>query len=326
METIRMYLDNMFSALPTTAQMTEIKNNILSNMEEKYNELKAAGKSENEAIGIVISEFGNIDELVSELGIKREEETENYPMISKEETYSYIAVKKTCGLQIGFGVFLCILAPASLILFNQLFEDGVFGPKLMNDTGSVLSLIPLFLLVAVAVGIFIFSGMNFEKYKHIENGVTLPVGVKAEIQKMYDNFNRTYFISVIAGVCIIILSPVALFLTSLNDNMSSYGVVIMLGIVAVAVYNFIYFGCIRESYSRLLRIGDYAPTKPQRKEDKVIGAVASIVWPLAFSIFLFCGFVYDLWGKAWVVFPITGVLFGMFCAAYSIITSNTEHK
>lgn len=325
METIRMYLDNMFSALPKTAQMTEIKNNILSNMEEKYNELKAAGKSENEAIGIVISEFGNIDELVSELGIKREEETESHPMISKEEAYSYIAVKKTGGLQIGLGVFLCILAPASLILLNRLFKDGVFGTKLMNHTGSVLSLIPLFLLVAVAVGIFIFSGMNLEKYKYIENGVTLPIGVKAEIQKMHDNFSRTYLISVIAGVCIIILSPVALFLTSLNDNMTQYGVVIMLCIVAIAVFDFIYFGCIRECYCRLLRIEEYAPQQ-QRKEDKVIGAVASIVWPLAVAIFLFSGFVYNLWSKAWIVFPITGLLFGMFSAAYSILTSNNEQK
>ncbi len=326
MDTIRMYLENMFSALPKTAQMTEIKNNILSNMEEKYNELKAAGKSENEAIGIVISEFGNIDELVSELGIKKEEETNSYPLITKDEAYSYLKVKKTMGIQIGFGVLLCILAPAALILMNQLFEDGIFGTRFMKDTGSVLSLIPLFLLVVIAVGIFIYSGMNFEKYKHIEKGVTLPAGVKTEIQKLYDNFNRTFFLSVMIGVCILILSPVSLFLTSLmGENMPQYGVVIMLGIVAVAVFNFVYFGTIRESYGRLLRIGEYAP-RQQRKEDKVIGAVASIVWPLAVAIFLICGLVYDLWSKAWIIFPITGILFGMFSAAYSIITDNNEQK
>ncbi len=326
METIKMYLDNMFSALPKTAQMAEIKNNILSNMEEKYNELKAAGKSENEAIGIVISEFGNIDELVNELGIKREEETENSPLITKEETYSYLAVKKTTGLQIGIGVFLCILAPAVLILLNKLFDDGVFGTGFPQRAGSVLSLIPMFLLVAVAVGIFIFSGMNFEKYKYIENGVTLPLGVKSDIQKLYDSYKRPYIISLITGISLLILSPISLFVTSvMGDDYTQYGVVILLGIVAIAIFDISCFSTVREGYCRLLKIEEYQP-KQQRKEDKVIGAVASIVWPLSVAIFLFCGFVYQTWGKAWVVFPITGVLFGMFCAAYSIITGNNDHQ
>ncbi len=39
-------------------------------MEDKYNELISEGKSDNEAIGIVISEFGNLDELADSLGIK----------------------------------------------------------------------------------------------------------------------------------------------------------------------------------------------------------------------------------------------------------------
>jgi Flp pilus assembly protein TadB len=96
-----------------------------------------------------------------------------------------------------------------------------------------------------------------------------------------------------------------------------------MGIIAAAVFLFIYFGSIRESYTRLLGVGDYAPKKT-KKEDKVIGAVAAIVWPLSADIFLFCGFVYGLWGIAWIVFPITGILFGMFSAAYSIITGKNE--
>lgn len=69
METIRIYLENMFSRLPRTPEIIKLENDMLRTMEDKYEELKMEGKSENEAIGIVISEFGNIDELIDELGL-----------------------------------------------------------------------------------------------------------------------------------------------------------------------------------------------------------------------------------------------------------------
>ena len=69
METIRNYLETMFASLPNTFEMQKAKNELLQMMEDKYTELITDGKTENEAVGIVISEFGNLDELAEELGI-----------------------------------------------------------------------------------------------------------------------------------------------------------------------------------------------------------------------------------------------------------------
>ncbi len=319
MDTIKNYLDNLFASLPKTAKVNELKSNILSNMEDKYNELKRQGKTENEAIGIVISEFGNIDELVSELGISTNDGTPSQPLVTKEEVEQYLKVKKVMGIQIGIGTFLCILAPALLILLSVLVDSGVVFSSLKGDAAYIPGLIVLFVLIATAVGIFIFSGMNFEQYKFMEEGVQLPMGVAADLKKRHQAFNPTFYLCIVVGVCLCIISPVSLFLTSMiSGEASKYGVVILLIIVATAVFLFISSGTVRESYEKLLQIGDFAPKK--KKEDKVIGAVAACVWPLAVAVFLFCGFVYNLWYIAWVVFPITGILFGMFSAVYSIVT------
>lgn len=72
MDTIRVYLDNMFKTLPNNQKVREAKAELFSMMEDKYYLLKEEGKSENEAIGIVISEFGNLDEVANTLGISRE--------------------------------------------------------------------------------------------------------------------------------------------------------------------------------------------------------------------------------------------------------------
>ena len=70
MEAIRNYLESMFMNLPMTAEVLKAKDELLQMMEDKYTELKEEGKSENEAVGIVISEFGNLEELAEDLGIE----------------------------------------------------------------------------------------------------------------------------------------------------------------------------------------------------------------------------------------------------------------
>ncbi|WP_251037654.1 permease prefix domain 1-containing protein [Paenibacillus albidus] len=103
MGTIIGYLNNMLAALPRTSQMLKLKQDLLASMEEKYYELKKDGKTENEAVGIVISEFGNIDELISELGIGQNYGEELLPFLSEDEAEGFVAAKKRTGLLIGFG-------------------------------------------------------------------------------------------------------------------------------------------------------------------------------------------------------------------------------
>lgn len=70
MDQIQNYVDTMFASLPDTAEVREMKRNILENMQEHYEELRRNGKNENEALGAVFSQFGNIDEIKKALGIQ----------------------------------------------------------------------------------------------------------------------------------------------------------------------------------------------------------------------------------------------------------------
>lgn len=69
MEAIREYLNNLFMSLPETPEVLRAKAELLEMMEDKFDELVNEGKTEKEAIGTVISEFGNLEELAQELGI-----------------------------------------------------------------------------------------------------------------------------------------------------------------------------------------------------------------------------------------------------------------
>lgn len=318
METIKNYLDNMFKSLPKTNQTVKLKNDLLWNMEEKYNENKNDGKSENEAIGIVISEFGNIDELIEELGIDHMKEGEMLKTITQEEADNFMTAKKRSGLLVGIGVSLCIVATAILILITTLTDDGIIGKGLSKDFSDMFGITVMLILLVPAIALFIYSGMKLEKYKYLKSDFDLPLHINAIIAQKQNAFASTHMISVIIGVSLCILSPMAVFVaTAFGDDNSSYGVVILLMIIAIAVFLFIYFGTIKESFSMLLQIGDFS--KEKNEANKFIGAVAAIVWPLAVCIFLVSGLIFNQWHINWIIFPITGILFGMFSAAYSIL-------
>ena len=72
MDTIETFLDNMFAPYPTTPRLTEARAELRAMMEDAYNDAIAQGKTHNEAVGQVITDFGNLHELAPVLGIAQD--------------------------------------------------------------------------------------------------------------------------------------------------------------------------------------------------------------------------------------------------------------
>ena len=318
METIKNYLENMFSGLPRTDEMTKLKNDIYENMNDKYQELKAEGKSENEAIGIVISEFGNIEELMEEFDIARDNNKyddkmnskkkpeEPLPEVTMETARNYLNTMKMVGKLVGLGVLLCILGAAAMIASSVL----------LGDMGWVVGLVILLAFVAVGVALFIYSGLQTEQYEYMEKPFSMSTYIKQQLEAEWEAVKSSNMVMLIVGICMCIISPIPLVISSYISNEDGAIVIIgtcaMLLIVAFAVNLIIYAGCIMSGYHQVLEIGDYTPSK--KRGNKAIEVAASIVWPLVTLAYLYMGFVHGLWHPGWVIFPITGIMFGVFSA------------
>ncbi len=160
METIRNYLENMFLNLPNTPEVYKAKNELWQMMEDKYTELKAEGKSENEAVGIVISEFGNLDELAADLGIASfmhspQMQPTGRPL-SLEDAKAYLKDSARHAYRIGLGVMLCIISCCGPIFFDAIGGTYFHQTDLLDAIGVTV----MFLLIAIAVGLFIYSGVQ----------------------------------------------------------------------------------------------------------------------------------------------------------------------
>ena len=145
MDTIKSYLETMFANLPATTEVLKAKDELWGMMEDKYNELISEGKSENEAVGTVISEFGNLDELAETLGLNRQSSApvDNRRTLTQDEARSFVSAGSRHAFLTALGVFLCIFSvvPAAAC--------SAFHNNFLQTMGTVA----LFIIVACGVGI-----------------------------------------------------------------------------------------------------------------------------------------------------------------------------
>lgn len=311
MEIILNYLESMFAQLPDSEEVRKAKGEMASMMEDKYTELKAEGKSENEAIGIVISEFGNMDELMKELEISARPveiqlpEKKAAPMrkISRQKGEEYLAAMGPYSKKIGRGVVLCICAP--ILLINSAVREG--------NAAITVSLILLLAMVAAAVVTFIVSGISMSKYEYLQKEpFELDTGAKAIFEKMQEEARPGFAKNIALGVCLIILGviPVVVAGTVFDEGEPTklaLAVSLLLALVATGVYRIITTGMSFECYNVLLQKGDYSV---ERKKNKLIGKIAAIYWPFVTAIYLAYSFITLDWGRSWIIWPVAGVLFG----------------
>lgn len=286
MDTILNYLDNMFMSLPRTAEVMRAKAELAAMMEDKYQELLAEGKSDNEAVGIVISEFGNLRELAEELGIGEVYSNESLKgkakLIGAAEAEQYLDLNKNASKGFAIGTMLCVFSPIVLMILAGLQEGGYAITDAALVCGGV---VPLLCIVAVAVGFFIYHGVRVEKYDYMKKEViTISPETEKYVRSRLAEVERIFLMKLIVGVVMCILSVVPLLVVGGMLNGSSmhccFMVAVMLAIIGVAVF-FIVSGAVeKEALQVLLQEGEYTPRK---KEEQKIG---SIYWPLVTCIYL----------------------------------------
>lgn len=265
MDTIQNYLDTMFSSLPMTEEVMRAKEELFSMMEDKYHELKAEGKTENEAVGTVISEFGNLDEVAESLGYYQEAyEESGFPFVSFEQAADYIEKSVQAAKLTAFGVFLCICSPILLVFLN-----GIPYLKMLNENVmTVIGLVFLFLFIAIAVVLFIVAENLIEPYKYLKKQpFEMDFSTRKFVEdKKDENMQAAFSIRIIGGVCCGLAVIPLLVLGILFEHVEMFsiiGVCLLLFLVAVGVFFLILSEEQMETYSILLQEKKFSKRKKE---------------------------------------------------------------
>ncbi|MBL4933439.1 MULTISPECIES: permease prefix domain 1-containing protein [Clostridium] len=146
-EKLRERVEELFQDAPRTNRAYELKEEVLANLIDRYNDLIEQGKSEDEAINSAMSGVGDVEELIRGL---KQNDVFNYEEMKKERQKS--------ALMISISVGLYIMSVVVLIISNEFL--GV------NDAISVSLMLTI---DAVATGLIIYNGMSKSKYIKEDN-------------------------------------------------------------------------------------------------------------------------------------------------------------
>ena len=275
----------------------------------------------------LLKEEGETEEFSSRQGVGSEEETVR--SVSIEEADAFMGLTKKFASIRGIGTGLFVLSPVCLLILGGISEYDTNA--ISEEMAGGLGLIILLLMVAIGVIIMKMTDMQLSKYEYLEKEkISLGFGVKEQVLKKKEEFEKSYRIGVCAGIALIFagIMPLMAAVALDSEDMAVYCVPVILLAVAVSVYCFVRFGSIWESYEKLLQEGDYTKEKKELKSADSLFSTA--YWCIVTAIYLGISFIgpdfgalgadgwmdveymqwkWGNWGITWVIWPVAAVLF-----------------
>lgn len=318
MKTIHDYLDSLFLHVPVTVETKKAKEDLSAIMEDHYHELISQGKSEHEAIGAVISEFGSVDELLQALDVSALYEERQTPdwtdAITDEEAFDYWKTVRYFALYLSTGIGLCISAVAIFAFFI-----GV------NQEGLGLLMLPVF--GAIGVGFIISSALKYAAYRKRLDDRYISNEIKYVARQQLEDYEKSFRIGLVIGIGLCIFSLAPVLMSSIFYYDTRLGIAMFLFMVAVGVFFIVYVSVIRSGYAKLVsetyfvRDEDRPGTRATKhKYGESAGRVVffhTVYWPMIVVLYLMGSFAFGAWAYSWVIFILAGVLQDYFLHQFS---------
>ena len=118
----------------------------------------------------------------------------NVKTITLEEANKYLKLRKKASWKIAIATLLCILSPITLFVLGALSEMPSIG--ITERLMGIVGIGALFVLVVIAVSIFIYVGFKNEEYVYLEKeDFELAYGVSGLVTERKKKFRNKYIAS-----------------------------------------------------------------------------------------------------------------------------------
>lgn len=312
METITTYVNNMFRGLPDSANVRKAKKELMAMMEDKYDSLIAQNVSENEAIGRVISEFGNIDDIAEQLEIKEEISKREIIKITMEDVKKFFKKSREYYTNMAFAVAMFIISPVPI--FIMIYLQGKMPGHMLNLTEENSTVIGTILCICiVALGVFklVYNSHkldDFEKYEYTDIDMDETVKNYLNKESLYIREKNTGIIAL--SVVMYVISVIPIILATLMEKRTGdiiyyEALVLTFIMIALATYNILKSDYGSKVFDTLLKSDKSSDVPPSAK--KKLKYYSSIYWSAVLILYLAYSFITAQWGLSWIIWVIAGI-------------------
>ena len=230
--------------------------------------------------------------------------------ITLAQANDFLKWRKSASVRIAVGTLLCVIAVIPLLILGAVTEVPAYN--ISENVAAGVGLTVLFIIVAIAVAIFIFCGFRNAPYDFIDKETfETEYGVTGMVKEKQKAYKSTYTKCNIIGTCICVLSPIPLFIGAFTEK--EFFTVIMLIITMllaeIGAIFLIISGVRWASMQKLLKEGEFAPQEKRRSQIKE--TISAVYWLSATAVYLGWSFWTNAWETTWIVWPVAGVLFAV---------------
>ncbi|MCS6712235.1 hypothetical protein JSY14_09475 [Brachybacterium sp. EF45031] len=361
MHVIDSYLDTLFAPYPRTARLDAAREELRQMMEDQYDDLRSQGLSESQAVGRVIGDFGSLEDVATTLGISPDlvaaqpgstapDEASSGALPAQADTHpggqshlaspplvtvdrrpeldvdrarDYVAAVTAAQPLTALSTALLVLCPVPLLLLMASATSSDRGVS--ADTAALLGVLGVLLIVALGVGIGMHRDRRVADFPDILEGRRRP---SPETQGYAQSILDTHPGAGPLPVVLYVLSavPVLTAAFSGSDPLVLGGAALTLALVALGLFLSIRANGQRRAAGDLLDL-EHSRELAEANTPAWLRTVLAAWWPLIVAVFLLVGLGLDAFDRAWVVFPVGGVLYwGLLEAAESFASRGATQK
>lgn len=140
---IRNYVEELFIGTIPSKKAVELKEEMIQNLMEKYNDLLSEGKNPEAAYNIAIAGIGDISYLLKDL-----EKDAAQPNVIAEH-------RQRSAMFTAIAIMMYIISVVPLI---------ILGALVRSPSAAVIGVVIMFLFIAGATGLLIYNGMTKPRY------------------------------------------------------------------------------------------------------------------------------------------------------------------
>lgn len=240
-------------------------------------------------------------------------------LVTTQEAERYLSLCGRIAGRMALAVSLMILSPVCLIGMGALESTSY------ERLGSAIGLVLLLGLVACGVAMLIYHGMSLRDYEYLNTEpLRLQEGALQLAQQHAEAHRVVYRRDIVLGVTLCILSPVPLLAASiaLNDSLAVLlTTMLLLVIVSVGVFLLVRTGIANGCAGKLLQRGDYTPEN--KAKTRRLSWFAPAWWCVTTAVFLAVSFITERWDLSWIIWAVSGVLFG---GIYALLRGMTRAR